>query len=107
MLYRISCLSAIADKLEESIDINKIFIYYINEWWIGEFKPGKEYILKKASPSEKDIQVKTELRSKSFNEEDFYKERIIELVELIENPSILKRIYQLAEYLYILKEEKE
>ena len=63
--------------------------------------------MKKASPSEKDNIPKTEFRSKSFNEKDFYKERIIELVELNENQAILKRIYQLAEYLYIQKEEKE
>ena len=50
--------------------------------------------MKKASPSEKDIIPKTEFRSKSFNEKDFYKERIIELVELNENQAILKRIYQ-------------
>lgn len=36
-----------------------------------------------------------------------YKRKIIELVEKIENPVILKRIYQLVEYLYIHKEEKE
>lgn len=33
--------------------------------------------------------------------------KIIELVEKIKNPAILKRIYRLAEYLYIHKEEKE
>lgn len=57
--------------------------------------------MKKATPNE------TELRSKSFNEKDFYKEKITKLVEKIENPTILKRIYQLAEYLYIQKVEKE
>lgn len=38
---------------------------------------------------------------------EFYKQKITELVEKIENPAILKRIYQLAEYLYIHKQEKE
>lgn len=57
--------------------------------------------MKKATPNE------TELRSKSFNEKEFYKEKITKLVEKIENPTILKRIYQLAEYLYIQKVEEE
>lgn len=43
----------------------------------------------------------------NFREKDYYKQKIIELVEKIENPAILKRIYQLAEYLYIHKQEKE
>lgn len=47
-----------------------------------------------------------------MNEEDtkktnIDKNRIIELVRKIKNPATLKRIYQLAEYLYIYKEEKE
>lgn len=36
-----------------------------------------------------------------------YRKEIIKMVEKIENPAILRRIYQLAEYLYIHKEEKE
>lgn len=40
-------------------------------------------------------------------EKDFYREKIIELVDKIENLKILKRIYQLTEYLYIHKKEKE
>lgn len=43
----------------------------------------------------------------NFREKDYYKDKITELVEKIENPAILRRIYQLAEYLYIHKEEKE
>lgn len=43
----------------------------------------------------------------NFSEKKYYKEKITELVEKIENPAILRRIYQLAEYLYIHKEEKE
>lgn len=42
-----------------------------------------------------------------MEEKEEYKRKIIELVEKIENPAILKRIYQLAEYLYIHKEENE
>ena len=34
-----------------------------------------------------------------------YKQKIIELIEKIENQEVLKRIYQLAEYLYIHKKE--
>lgn len=44
---------------------------------------------------------------KNLRGKEFYKEKITELVEKIENPAILKRIYQLTEYLYIHKEEKE
>lgn len=40
-------------------------------------------------------------------EKKFYKEKIVEMVEKIENLVILKRIYQLTEYLYVHKEEKE
>ncbi len=36
-----------------------------------------------------------------------YKTKIIELVEKIKNPKILKRIYQLIEYFYIHKKELE
>lgn len=42
-----------------------------------------------------------------FREKNYYKKKITELVEKIENLAILRRIYQLAEYLYIHKEEKE
>lgn len=45
--------------------------------------------------------------TENLREKNYYKDRIIELVEKIENPAILRRIYQLAEYLYIHKEEKE
>lgn len=42
-----------------------------------------------------------------MEEKEEYKRKIIELVEKIENPAFIKRIYQLAEYLYIHKQEKE
>lgn len=45
--------------------------------------------------------------TESLREKNYYKDKIIELVEKIENPAILRRIYQLAEYLYIHKKEKE
>lgn len=35
-----------------------------------------------------------------------YKRKITELVEKIENPEILKRIYQLTEYLYVHKKKR-
>ena len=35
--------------------------------------------------------------------EKSYAERIVDLVNLIENEQLLKRIYNLAEYLYIYK----
>ncbi len=38
-------------------------------------------------------------------EKELYKKKIILMVEAIESLSILKRIYQLIEYLYIYKEE--
>lgn len=41
-----------------------------------------------------------------MNKEE-YRKKVIELVEKIENPCFLKRIYQLTEYLYIHKKEKE
>ncbi len=41
------------------------------------------------------------------DEKKFYREKIVELVEKIENLILLKRIYRLTEYLYIHKEEKE
>ncbi len=47
------------------------------------------------------------MEKENLNKKNFDKEKIIELVEKIENPAILRRIYQLAEYLYIHKEEKE
>lgn len=40
------------------------------------------------------------------NDKDYYKEKIIEMVEVIENPQTLKRIYQLTEYLYIHKKKE-
>ncbi len=42
-----------------------------------------------------------------MNEVNNYKEEIIEMVKKIESVKILKRIYQLTEYLYIHKKEKE
>ena len=42
-----------------------------------------------------------------MSEVNNYKEEIIEMVEKIESVKILKRIYQLTEYLYIHKKEKE
>ena len=42
-----------------------------------------------------------------MTEKDFYREQITKMVEKIENPDILQRIYRLAEYLYIYKEKKE
>lgn len=36
-----------------------------------------------------------------------YKKKIIELVEKINNQEILKRIYELAQYLYVRQDEKE
>lgn len=39
--------------------------------------------------------------------QEYYKDKIIEMMEKIENPRFLKRIYQLTEYLYIHKKEKE
>lgn len=42
-----------------------------------------------------------------MNEVNNYKEEIIKMVEKIENLKILKRIYQLTEYLYVYKKEKE
>lgn len=33
----------------------------------------------------------------------WYREKIVEMVEQIENEKLLKRIYNLAEYLYIYK----
>ncbi len=41
------------------------------------------------------------------NEKEIYRKRIVEMVGKIEDQSILKRIYQLAEYLYIRKKRKE
>lgn len=38
---------------------------------------------------------------------EILRKEIIEMVEKIENLTILKRIYQLVEYLYINKKEKE
>ena len=40
-------------------------------------------------------------------EKEYYKKKIIEMLEKIENLAFLKRIYELSEYLYIHKEEKE
>ena len=42
-----------------------------------------------------------------MNEVNNYKEEIIEMVKKIESVKIVKRIYQLTEYLYIHKKEKE
>lgn len=42
----------------------------------------------------------------SLREKEYYKKKIIEMVEKIENPESLKRIYQLAEYIYVNKKEK-
>lgn len=42
-----------------------------------------------------------------MSEVNNYKEEIIEMVKKIESVKILKRIYQLTEYLYIHKKEKE
>lgn len=42
-----------------------------------------------------------------MNEVNNYKKEIIEMVKKIESVKILKRIYQLTEYLYIHKKEKE
>lgn len=36
-----------------------------------------------------------------------YREEIVRMVDKIKNPAFLKRIYQLAEYLYIRKQGKE
>ena len=44
---------------------------------------------------------------KDTKEKEFYRREIIKMVEKIENPTILKRIYQLIEYLYIHVKEKE
>lgn len=38
---------------------------------------------------------------KKSNEKEIYKKEIIEMVKKIEDLEILKRIYQLVEYLYI------
>lgn len=46
-------------------------------------------------------------QSKSTDEREFYRREIIKMMEKIENPAILKRIYQLIEYLYIHEKEKE
>ena len=47
------------------------------------------------------------MKDSSLREKEYYKEKIIEMVGKIENPIFLKRIYQLSEYLYIHKKEKE
>lgn len=49
---------------------------------------------------------KEDIFMNNFNERD-YAQGIIEMVKKIKNLSILKRIYQLTEYLYIHKTEKE
>ena len=41
------------------------------------------------------------------NEKEIYREKIVEMVGEIESLEILKRIYQLTEYLYIHKGKKE
>lgn len=38
-------------------------------------------------------------------EKDYYREKIIKMVEKINNQEILKRIYELTQYLYIHKEK--
>ena len=43
----------------------------------------------------------------NLKEKTYYKDKIVEMVGKIENPIFLKRIYQLSEYLYIHKKEKE
>lgn len=40
-----------------------------------------------------------------FSEKEYYRQKIIEMVEKIQNIEFLKRIYRLAEYLYINKKE--
>lgn len=47
----------------------------------------------------------SETRVRIMENKDYYKREIIELVEKINNPEILKRIYELAQYLYIHKEK--
>jgi len=49
--------------------------------------------------------VKDTKRSEKDIKEVDYKEKIIEMVEKINDKDILKRIYELAQYLYIHKEK--
>ncbi len=42
-----------------------------------------------------------------MNEIEFYKQKIVEMVEKINNQDILKRIYELAQYLYVRQGKKE
>ncbi len=42
-----------------------------------------------------------------MEEKEYYKQKIMEMVEKIENPAFLRRIHQLVEYLWVQKEEKE
>ncbi len=41
----------------------------------------------------------------NFEEKEQYRGKIIELVEKIDNGEVLKRIYELAQYLYVYKEK--
>ncbi len=43
----------------------------------------------------------------SFREKDYYREKIIELVEKIENPAILMKIYTVVKTHYEILREKE
>lgn len=42
-----------------------------------------------------------ENKDKQLSDKQNYRQKIIELIEKIENQKALRRIYQLAEYLYI------
>lgn len=48
---------------------------------------------------------KEQEKQKKQNHKEDYKALIGEIVGKIENPLVLKRIYQLAEYLYVHKNE--
>lgn len=45
------------------------------------------------------------MENEVFKEKEYYRQKIIEMVGKIQNLEFLKRIYRLAEYLYINKKE--